>query len=629
MENNPSAKILPSLNFEIMLNLTQSVLGIEGGATRTVALLATPHGSLIQRLETGPSNLRLASDHELHSRFAEIAATFPSPSAIGIGLAGARTASDRQRILQAAQSAWPGISITVTHDLDTALLAAPTLPPLNQVLVLSGTGSCCFGKTSGGKTVQIGGWGHILGDKGSGYEIGLRALKAVVYYYDRDGRWPPLGSQILRALQLNEPNDLLPWIQQASKNEVAQLAISVFDAWHRRDKIAQDILTAAAHSLAKDAVQCARRLKPRSNQFQFILSGSVLLRQPKFARLVRTQIHQSFPKAPVLPLTRESAWGAVVLAQQSLPASTTPLSTQSDTAQTQKIVSSSPQPSIPLPISTRLSPTEERNPNSLQLDQINLNDAIELMLSEEHRVPRALLSQRRRIARAIGLIVQTLRSNGRIFYVGAGTSGRLGVLDASECPPTFRTDPDQFQGVIAGGRDALWRSIEGAEDDAAAGMRALQFRRVTARDLVIGIAASGRTPFVWGAFQAAQNAGAKFILVCFNPHLKIPPSLKPALVIDPVVGPEVLTGSTRLKAGTATKLILNLFSTLAMVRTGKVVSNLMVDLNPSNAKLRQRAIRIVQQITNCPPAQAECALQKAQWNVKAACRSLSRNQPPG
>jgi N-acetylmuramic acid 6-phosphate etherase len=196
------------------------------------------------------------------------------------------------------------------------------------------------------------------------------------------------------------------------------------------------------------------------------------------------------------------------------------------------------------------------------------------------------------------------------------------MLDASECPPTFSVGPETVQGIIAGGHPALWQSSEGAEDDAAAGARAVRFRGVSARDFVVGLAASGRTPFVWGALHAARRAGARTALICFNPRLRFARGTRPDLVLAPCVGPEVLTGSTRLKAGTATKLLLNIISTLAMVRLGKVVENLMVDVRPTNAKLRDRAVRIVQTLTGVPAETARAALARSGWRVKAAWRRL-------
>ena len=222
--------------------------------------------------------------------------------------------------------------------------------------------------------------------------------------------------------------------------------------------------------------------------------------------------------------------------------------------------------------------------------------------------------------------MSAFRRGGRLLYVGAGTSGRLGVLDASECPPTFRTSPNMVQGVIAGGTRALWQAVEGAEDDPVAGARAIQFRGVSGRDAVVGIAASGRTPFVWGALAEAKARRATTILICFNPHLVIPRRVRPSVVITPETGPEVLTGSTRLKCGTATKLILNIFTTLAMVRLGKISGNLMVDLNPSNKKLRERAIRILCELTGTDAEKARAALVKSNWVVKRARKKLNSRQ---
>jgi N-acetylmuramic acid 6-phosphate etherase len=246
-----------------------------------------------------------------------------------------------------------------------------------------------------------------------------------------------------------------------------------------------------------------------------------------------------------------------------------------------------------------------------------------LMVREEANVTRVLLAKKVLLARAVTLVARAFKGGGRLFYFGAGTSGRLGVLDASECPPTFRTDPKLVQGIIAGGDIALRRAVEGAEDDAPAGAREIRVRRITARDVVVGIAASGTTRFVWGALREAKQRRAATMLVCFNPHLVIPRAHRPDVVIAPDLGPEVLTGSTRLKAGTATKIILNILTTLAMVRLGKVASNLMVDVNPSNAKLRTRAVRIVQELTGVESRVAERALQKSGWAIRAACRRLS------
>ncbi len=630
------------------------LLGIECGGTRTVAEAWVFDGAADKaapgpRRESGPANLRLVNDRQLARHFRALASGLPRPAALAIGMAGARTEADRARIRRAAATVWPDVPCHATNDLETALMAAGESRAESRgsrargrqrtvrVLVLSGTGSCCFGRTADGRTAKVGGWGHILGDKGSGFEIGLRALKAVVYYLDRDGEWSLLGRSILRKLQLNEPNDLIGWAQQAGKTEIAALAVEVFHAWAKRDPIAADILAGAADSLARDAASCARKLARAGAEVQFVLAGSVLLKQPRFAQLVGRKLKPLWPRAILTPLKRDSVWGAVELARQEFKVqgstwrgpSPLPSPLQGKRVPEGRVRDAArgkpPDPSDLISLSSlALSPTEQRHPRSMNLDRLPLADAIALTLREDAQIPAAILQERTKIVRAVNLIVRAFRRGGRLFYVGAGTSGRLGVLDASECPPTFRTPPAMVQGIIAGGQRALWEAVEGAEDDPKAGARAVEFRGAGRRDVVVGIAASGRTPFVWGALREARRRGATTILLCFNPHLTIPRADRPTLVITPNVGPEILTGSTRLKAGTATKLVLNIFTTLAMVRLGKVSGNLMIDVKASNTKLRDRAVRITQQLTGADYETARAALEKSHWEIKPACQRLNR-----
>ena len=307
------------------------------------------------------------------------------------------------------------------------------------------------------------------------------------------------------------------------------------------------------------------------------------------------------------------------MAQRAL--SNAPAST---TAVPSKPAIPAPKTDFPIPASREMSPTERRNPASTQLDRMPVNAAIDLMLAEDERLPAILRSHRPALARLIREVSKSLGSGGRLFYAGAGTSGRLGVLDASECPPTFRTPPEWVQGIMAGGFRALHSAVEGAEDDAAAGAAAIDNRGLSERDVLIGIAASGRTPFVWGALHAARARGAFTALLCFNPHLARLKGGPPDLLLAIDTGPEILTGSTRLKAGTATKLVLNIVTTLSMVRLGKVVGNLMVDLNPSNVKLRDRAVRIVCELTGAERAAAQAALEVNGWVLKPAIASLGR-----
>jgi len=608
-------------------------LGIEGGGTRTVALLADADGRLLKRFESGPANFKLLTEAQFLRRLREVKAAFqefPQPAAVAIGLAGARGEPEWRRIRAAAAQVWPGAPCHATHDLETALAAEPVAAvcdrrrrsqsaataAVTQVLVLSGTGSCFYGRRADGRTARFGGWGHILGDKGSGYEIGLRALKACVFYLDRDGEWSRLGQRILRVQQLNEPNELIPWAQAAGKADIAALAKEVFAAAAERDAIAQDILEGAAASLAKDAVACAKKLAKAGEPVQFVLAGSVLLKQPRFAQRVGKELAQRWPGCEITPLGRESAWGAVALARE-VPSSKSQVESQPGAP-----VASAANPQSAIRNAQSLSPTEQRHPRSMNLYKLPVAEAIELMLSEDEQLPAAIRREAAKIERVIGKIVSAFKRGGRLFYVGAGTSGRLGILDASECPPTFRTDPELVQGIIAGGQRAIWQAVEGAEDDREAGARAAEFRGIGKGDVVVGIAASGRTPFVHGALAEARKRGAFTALLCFNPAMTQQRGAAQVL-IAPDIGPEILTGSTRLKSGTATKLVLNMFTTLAMVRTGKVIGNLMVDLNPSNVKLRDRAVRIVRELTGANYETAKAALAREGWVVKAAWKRLT------
>ena len=261
--------------------------------------------------------------------------------------------------------------------------------------------------------------------------------------------------------------------------------------------------------------------------------------------------------------------------------------------------------------------TEHRNPRTADIDLASHLEIVDLIAAEDRGVPEAVHGQREQIARAMEVAERTFRNGGRLIYVGAGTSGRLGVLDASEMPPTYGTDPEMVQGIIAGGYAALTRSQEGAEDTIENAVRDLDERRVSAADFVIGIAASGTTPYVRRALEHARSVGARTALVACSPP---PPETAAAadIVILPVTGPEVVTGSTRMKAGTATKLVLNTITTGAMIRMGKTFGNLMVDLRATNEKLRDRSARIVMEVCDVDRDKARDLIASAGGVVKTA-----------
>ena len=260
--------------------------------------------------------------------------------------------------------------------------------------------------------------------------------------------------------------------------------------------------------------------------------------------------------------------------------------------------------------------TEQRNPNSMNVDRLSALEIVQLMNEEDKQVPLAIEKCLPQIAQAVERIVTAFQQGGRLVYIGAGTSGRLGVLDASECPPTFGVSPEMVKGIIAGGERALRYPIEGAEDSKAQALVDLQTIQFSSKDVLVGIAASGRTPYVIGALEYAKRLGSVTVSIASNPNSAMANIVD--IAIDTVVGPEVLTGSSRLKSGTAQKLVLNMLTTTSMILMGKCYQNLMVDVQASNEKLKARAIRIVMQATDCDKALAEETLKLADQNAKLA-----------
>ncbi len=555
-----------------------SALGIEGGGTKTVAL--TSDG---RRRTFGPLNLKLATDRQILIILRQF-----KPTRAAICLAGCRTEADRQRLRQLAHRAWPKAqNVFVGNDLDSGLAAAFGDRP--GILVISGTGSVVIGRNAAGKTVRAGGWGHLLGDHGSGYWIAMTGLRAAVREYDRHSRF---DARVLRRLCLNSPDQLIEWIQRASKDEVAGLAGEFID-----DNAG--LMLQAASFLAQDCHAVASKLgmeKP-----SVVLAGGVLKNHPKLAILVSNRIRTMLPGSKITVLRRDTVEAALRLAPRLVT-----LSEAKGLSRSQRKAEI-----LRLAQNDRVALTEQRNPRTLDLDHRSISQLIDTMLAEESRVIPAIRKNKRAIERCISAIVASFKRGGRLFYVGAGTSGRLGVLDASECPPTFSTDPEMVQAIIAGGVPALHSAVEAAEDDPLAGAEAVRMRGVTGKDVVVGIAASGRTPFVLGALAEAKRAGAKTFLLSFAGKTD-------SLGFD--TGPEVITGSTRLKAGTTTKLVLNMLTTIPMIRIGKVVSNLMVDVKPTNEKLRARACRIVATLRGCSVDEARRRLTAARWSIRVAIR---------
>jgi N-acetylmuramic acid 6-phosphate etherase len=270
----------------------------------------------------------------------------------------------------------------------------------------------------------------------------------------------------------------------------------------------------------------------------------------------------------------------------------------------------------PSPSKWQSLPTEQINPASLAIDKTPVRDIVEMVVNEDKKVVAAVHKEKEKIAHGVEIITGALRRGGRVIFVGAGTSGRLGVVEAAEMPPTFGTPSRLIQGIMAGGQAAVFEAKEGVEDNYEEGGRSIARLRLSSRDVLVGVSASGITPFVRGALTRGRKAGAKIIFVTCWPGSELQNFVD--LLIAPSVGPEIIAGSTRLKAGTATKMVLNMLTTISMIKWGKTYGNLMVDVKTGSEKLKDRAKRIVNVVTGLDPTAAEALLKRARWNVKAA-----------
>ena len=585
----------------------ERILGVEGGGTKTawvlVETVADTPGSEFRILQQGKlqaSNFRLTTPERLRAILAGLPRQI---DCAGVFLAGCATAEDRTALRQICLEIWPKAKIVTGSDRDSGLAAA--LDCGDGIVVNAGSGSSVTGRR-GDRIERAGGWGHILGDAGSGYFLALQTLRLVLREYDLHRRTSELAQNILGALGLNNLNELVRWAQTAGKIDVALLAPIVFAAVERGDVNVGDILRSGALVLAEYTRAVADRLDFRAPPIRLL--GGLFRRQSIYVEAFRRELASLLPDSEVAVAENRSEFGAAWLA-----------SAETNIGRPREILKTTNEVSLKQ-IADAL--TEEQNPRSSKLDQLTALEFVQLFVEEENFVQDALRGSVGELARALEIVTDVLKNGGRLFYVGAGTSGRLGVLDASEIPPTFGASSELVQGIIAGGATALHRSIEGAEDEPGAGAVAVEERGVTSGDIVCGITASGRTPFVLGALERAKALGAQTILLSCNPSAR-GADLKVDLRIDLPTGPELLTGSTRLKAGTATKVALNILSTGAMVRLGRVQGNLMIDLNASNAKLRDRAARLLAQLAGCDYAVAMGQLREADWNLRAALTSAA------
>jgi len=578
---------------------SERILGVEGGGTKTAWILVERSGDELNILDQGTlpsSNFRLATPDRLHAIFSELPKQIDRA---GVFLAGCGTAEDRHSLSNLCAEIWPGAKILTGSDRDSGLAAA--LGHGDGIVVNAGSGSSVTGRR-GDRLENAGGWGHILGDTGGGYFISIRALRLILREYDLHRGEVQLTAKILHARSLNNLDELVRWAQTADKMEIATLAPVVFEAAASGDARVLEIIEEGALVLCEYTEAVASRLHLLAPKV--MLLGGLFHRDSIYTHAFRRRLKKNLPDARVAAAERAPELGAAWLAAEmdELTKVRRPAENKIDN------------------LAAAL--TEQRNPRSENLEKMSARELVELFVEEERFVQDALRGAIVDLAKAIEIVTGALRKGGRLFYVGAGSSGRIGVLDASEIPPTFGASSDLVQGIIAGGVTALHRSVEGAEDEDSVGALAMDERETKDVDVVIGITASGRTPFVLGALGRAKSLGAKTILLTCNPAAR--GDELGNLAIRLAVGPEILTGSTRLKAGTATKVALNIISTGAMVALGKVRGNLMIDLHTSSTKLRDRAVRLVADLANCDYNSARERLEASGWNLRAVVNQIGK-----
>jgi N-acetylmuramic acid 6-phosphate etherase len=591
---------------------SERILGVEGGGTKTAWVLveavaeSSDSGLQLCAIDQGklpPSNFRLATPERLRAVFAELPKQIDRA---GIFLAGCGTEEDRQSLSRLCGEIWPGAAIVTGSDRESGFAAA--LGHGDGIVVNAGSGSSVTGKR-GDRVENMGGWGHVLGDAGGGYFLSIQALRLILREYDLHRGELQFAAKILHALALNNLDELVRWAQTADKMQVASLTPVIFEAAAGGDAGVMEIVEEGARVLCEYTETLASRLHLLAPKV--MLLGGLFYRDSIYTHAFRRRLKKNLPDARVANAERAPEMGAAWLATE-MP---DPASVHWKPAK-EKIDS----------LASAL--TEQPNPRSQNLDKMGGRELVELFVEEEKSVQEALRGASGELARAVEMAAGVFSKGGRLFYVGAGTSGRLGVLDASEIPPTFGAPAELVQGIVAGGAPALWRSVEGAEDEEGSGALALDERGLKGADLVVGITASGRTPFVLGALARAKSAGAKTILLACNPDVS-PAAAETAastgtvdLAITLAVGPEILTGSTRLKAGTATKIALNIISTGAMIALGKVRGNLMIDLHASSTKLRDRATRMVAELAQCDYDSARAQLEANGWDLRGVVDNL-------
>jgi N-acetylmuramic acid 6-phosphate etherase len=612
-------------------------LAIDGGGSKTDAVAFLSNGHVLARVVLHTALNPNGAEIEMSQVLAELLdrlgreISLDAVAGVFVGLAGGSDAHVQAKVKACVASLLPAVvQVPVMHDAGAALWSGIEQVP--GMALIAGTGTVAFGIDTNGNTFRVGGWGYLLGDAGGGYDLGLRALKAITAVHDGRGTDTTLMEQVLSAWRLTTVPELVPLVYQDGKKRIAALAPMVCEAAGEGDAVATRIVSevaGAAAVLLRDALQLAESRDAVPCPFSVVLVGGLwgaLEFKQAFDRHLRemslmervTLIRPSLP--PVFG-------GARLLMHACQLKVDTVFSTNFQKSlvemafeshgpfELKQAADQAPRSESSLDLGAL--GTERGNPAMRDLDTWDTLTIVNLIATSNKDAIAAVAAEAKSIAAAVEGIYARLSQGGRLFYVGAGTSGRLGVLDASECPPTFGVSFEKVQGVIAGGESALIYPAEGAEDDASQGGKDLQERGLSATDVVVAIAASGRTPYCIGALQAARAAEALTVSVSCNKAALL--SQYAEFPIEVNTGAEMIAGSTRMKAGTAQKVVLNTLTTTVMIRLGKVFGGHMVDMLATNQKLILRARRIVMLAGELENEDvAGKLLERAQGNIKAA-----------
>ncbi len=572
--------------------------GVDAGGTKIRAAIADTAGRLIAHLEGPGANAAVDGPEATAAAIAAVirpALRGPRLDGVVAGVAGAWSPAV-SRAVSAGLRRELGVRSAVTMNDAVAVLLAGE-PGRAAMLLSIGTGTVLIGMAPGRSPVRVDGWGPLAGDLGSGWWIGRSAVERALAAHDGRAPHSPFAAAVLRALRLRNPGADIHRLYALERPQpvIAALVPLVLRHARRGDRAARSILREAAAHLA-DTVRAGLRHMP-GGRITLRVSGSLarvapgLLSDIRALPRIRVELTTIRPEAACLrlagmPIAPTSFWARLAV---SRPRRVGPA------------------------LEAGLPESERANPRTGTFSRLAPAEMAGMMNREDRLVAPAIGRILPAVGRAIALAESALRRGGRIVYVGAGTSGRLGVLDASEAPPTFGVRPGVVLGIMAGGRAALDRGIEGAEDDPRAGAAAVRRARVSRHDLVIGLSVSGGARFVLAAIAEARRRGAATAGITVVPGSPLARAVRVPLVVR--VGPETIAGSSRLKAGTAQKMLLNMISTAAFARIGRIHGNLMTHVTPVNAKLKRRATRIAAEVLGIPEPEAAGRLVRANWNL--------------